>query len=623
VAGLRGDTVAAVSSTAPQPSADEAESTESELESVPEANFRNQSKATRAVRAFARWWETPAALDVTISLVYIAFAFWITRGLWPTPSTRAIADNANDQALIEWFLAHGVLVWTGDFTFVTDRLNMPEGVNLMSNASHILHGVLMAPITAVFGAAVSFALLSAMNLAATAAGWYLLLARGLRLHRGAAILGGLLAGFGPGMISQANSHLHMTAQWLVPPIVYLVIRLTRVTSPRSTIITGVGLGLTITAQIFLGEEVLFLTAVCLVLFTVTYAATRPRWAREVGLRFVGGMFVAAGVTLILVAYPLWVQFAGRQHTPNAPFAPQHFYADLATFGIFSPLSLAGPDEPSQLATSSAEYNTFLGLPLLLVVAALICWRWRSPVTIALTVTGVVMTFLSLGPYVTLGGERTGWPSLYNQIAEVPVVNGALPTRYALALLPLIGVLLAYAVDAALRRRDLIRWLVPVAAFAAVLPTMPAPLAWATRAAVPTFISTGAWRQCAPEGGVIVPVPLPTPHQPDVMRWPAEANAAFAIPEGFFIGPYGPEGRSSIGIYPRPTSLLLAEVAKTGTVPLIDENQKAQAQRDLAYWRADCVAVAHVTAEPALRATLERLIGPGQAIADTWTWKVHR
>ena len=48
----------------------------------------------------------------------------------------------------------------------------------MSNASHILHGVLMAPVTVLFGAAVSFALLVALNLAATAAGWYLLFARG-------------------------------------------------------------------------------------------------------------------------------------------------------------------------------------------------------------------------------------------------------------------------------------------------------------------------------------------------------------------------------------------------------------------------------------------------------------
>ena len=42
--------------------------------------------------------------------------------------------------------------------------------------------------------------------------------------RGAAVVGGAVAGFGPGMISQSNAHLHITAQWLVPPIVWCVIR---------------------------------------------------------------------------------------------------------------------------------------------------------------------------------------------------------------------------------------------------------------------------------------------------------------------------------------------------------------------------------------------------------------
>jgi len=616
-----GDTVARVKSTGRPTTADDTDTSENGQQTV--SAPAQESVALRTLYAFGRWWGTPAAVDLTVCLVYVSFAFWVMRGLWPTPTTRAIGANPNDQALIEWFLSHGVLVWTGDFSFVTDRLNVPDGVNLMSNASHILHGIIMAPVTATLGAAVSFALLVALNLAATAAGWYLLLVRGLRLHRGAAILGGVFAGFAPGMISQSNSHLHMTAQWLVPPIVYLVIRLTRLTGARAVVITSVGLGLLIAAQLFLGEEVLFLTALSLAVFTIVYAACRWAWTKQVGARFVGGMMIASGIAFALAAYALWTQFNGRQHTPNAPFAAEFFYADLATFTMFSPLSLAGPDGISPLGTGPTEYNTYLGWPIVLLVIGLIVWRWRSPVTVALGVTSLLMFLLSLGPFVTLNGERTDWFSVYGLIAKIPVVDGALPTRYALALIPLIAVLVAYGVDAALKRTDFVRWLVPVAAIAAILPTMPMPLDTVYRDPVPTFISSGAWRECAPEGGVIVPVPLPTPQQPDVMRWPAQANAAFAIPEGFFIGPYGPEGRSSIGIYPRPTSLLLADVANTGQIPAIDANTIAQAKQDLAYWRADCVALAHVPAEPALRETLNQLLGPGQVIADTWTWKVTR
>jgi len=568
-----------------------------------------------------RWWRRPAIIDTAACFVYLAFAGWLFRGLWPDPATRAIADNVNDQALIEWFLAHGVLFWTGDFNLVTDRLNSPDGVNLMSNASHITHGVAMAPVTALFGPAVTFALLSVLNLAATAAGWYLLLARGLGLHRVAAFVAGAFTGFAPGMFSQANSHLHMTAQWLVPPIVWCVIRLTRATTPREIITTAVGLALLISVQLFLGEEVLFLAALTLLLFALAYAARRPRWTRAVAPRFLAGMAIAGGLSAVLLAYPLWVQFRGPQHTPNAPFGASYFYADVASYVEFSPLSIAGSPEAGELATSSAEYNTYLGVPLLLVLLGVAIWRIREPVTVAAMFSGIVMTLLSFGPHVTVNGEQTGWPSLYAILHDVPVVSGALPTRYALALIPLGAVLLAYAMDAAIRRGPIPGLVVSAMVVSALVPTLPRPMATTDRDHVPDFIATGAWQECAPKGGVIVPVPLPTPRNPDLMRWPANAKAAFAIPEGFFIGPYGPGGKSSLGIYPRPTSSLLAEVAKSGTVPEIDDAVREQARQDLAYWRADCVALAKVPNEGPLRTTLEHILGPGQLIADTWTWRV--
>jgi len=572
---------------------------------------------------FTQWWGTPAAVDLMVCLAYLAFSFWLTAGLWPDPATRAIASNVNDQALIEWFLANGTLIWTGDFSLVTDRLNAPVGVNLLSNASHILHGLIMAPVTLLFGVPVSFALLVAGNLAATAAGWYLLFVRGLGLGRTAAVVGGAFAGFAPGMISQSNSHLHMTAQWLVPPMVWCVIRMTRVTEMRQVVAPAVGLALLVTAQIFLGEEVLFLTVLTMAIFAMAYAVCRARWAREVAGRFMVGIVIAVAVATILLAYPLWVQFSGRLHTSNAPFGPEFFYSDLASFVVFSPLSLAGSEEAGRLATSAAEYNTYLGLPLVLVVLACMAWRWRSPVMIASLVAALVMTALSLGPYITVEGQRTGWLSPYMWIAHMKVIGSALPTRYALALIPIIAVVLAYALHAATRSRGFARVGVPVAVAAALLPIVPLPLPTTDRAAVPTFISSGAWRECAPEGGVIVPVPLPTPKLPDTMRWPANANVAFGIPEGFFIGPHGAGGKSSIGIYPRPTSQLLAAVGTTGSIPEIDEEVRAQAREDLEFWRADCVALAPVQHQEALRRTLEAILGPGTRIADTWTWKVTR
>ena len=106
-----------------------------------------------------------------------------------------------------------------------------------------------------------------------------------------------------------------------------------------------------------------------------------------------------------------------------------------------------------------------------------------------------------------------------------------------------------------------------------------------------------------------------------MRWGTAADAAFGMPEGFFIGPYGQNGRASIGTYPRTTSRMLAAVAQTGEAANITERERDIAKADLAYWHADCIALAHVPNEHALRETLTALFGPGTAIMDTWTWKV--
>ena len=124
--------------------------------------------------------------------------------------------------------------------------------------------------------------------------------------------------------------------------------------------------------------------------------------------------------------------------------------------------------------------------------------------------------------------------------------------------------------------------------------------------------------------MIVPVPLPTPGKPDAMRWPAAANAAFGIPEGFFIGPYGPEGKSSLGIYPRPTSQLLAEVAADRRGPGRSPTIRSASRPAATSTTGAPTASRWPTCpnEAALRTTLEQLLGPGRPIADTWTWSVE-
>ncbi|HEY0700175.1 MAG TPA: hypothetical protein VGD43_20515, partial [Micromonospora sp.] len=399
-------------------------------------------------------------IDLLVCLAFLVLAGWLTHGLWPDPDTRVLALNPEDQTLYEWFLANDSRLLLGDFGLLTHRLNAPDGVNLMANTTVIALGVLLAPVSLLFGAPTTFALLAAGNLAGTSIAWYLLYTRVLGAGRLAAVLGAALCGFAPGMVSQTNSHLHMTAQWLVPVLVWLVVRIARAADPehqrsvggsgrldhRRLLTSAVGLAVVVTVQVFTGEEVLFLTALTLAVGTVAYAVARPALARRVATGFVGGLLLATGLAVTALAYPLWFQFAGPQSVPNGMFSPHYFSADLASWTAVSPLSVAGDPASARLTTGAAEYNTFLGWPLLLVAAGCALWLIRRPVVAACTVAGLGMAALSAGPVLLVRGEPTGVTGPYSLLLGLPVVDGALPMRFALALVPLIATILVVAVD---------------------------------------------------------------------------------------------------------------------------------------------------------------------------------
>ncbi|WP_433531519.1 hypothetical protein ACQPYA_05310 [Micromonospora sp. CA-263727] len=621
---------------------------------------RDDDVATRALHTIdrVRLPRLPRAVtrhrgDLLVGLLFAALAGWLTHGLWPDPTGRTLALNPDDQILYEWFLTVDARALLGDFGLLSDRLNAPDGVNLMANTSVIALGVLFAPATLLFGAPVTFALLTAGNLAGTATAWYLLYRRTLRAHRLAAALGGALCGFGPGIVSQSNSHLHMTAQWLLPVIVWLVVGLLRAAgtvgggSPefaaggrgsdrragsatsrarwagtRRLVALAVGLAVAVSAQVFIGEEVLFLGAVTLLVMAVTVIAVHRDLARRALPAFAGGMALATGLALLVLARPLWFQFAGPQGVAEGLFSPHYFSADLRSWWAISPLALVGNDRSAELTTGPAEYNTFLGWPLLLVTAGCALWLGRHLLVRACAVGILVMGALSLGPEIVFDREGTGVPGPYALLAGLPVVDGALPMRFALAVPPLVATILVLALDRALRATGRPRRLVLAAIGVALVPVVPAPLPTAARTPVPEFITAGHWRACVEPGGVLVPVPLATPKEPGPMRWATAAGARFGMPEGFFIGPNGLDGSAAMGVAKRPTSALLAEVSASGLRPVVGEEQRRQAEADVRYWDASCLALATATPHADnLRLTLEALYGPSTRAADAWYWRV--
>jgi hypothetical protein len=55
------------------------------------------------------------------------------------------------------------------------------------------------------------------------------------------------------------------------------------------------------------------------------------------------------------------------------------------------------------------------------------------------------------------------------------------------------------------------------------------------------------------------------------------------------------------------------------VPAIGQAERDQAQRDLAYWKAGAIVLAHRDKEEQLHQTCEALFGPGRYVGGVWLW----
>jgi hypothetical protein len=199
-------------------------------------------------------------------------------------------------------------------------------------------------------------------------------------------------------------------------------------------------------------------------------------------------------------------------------------------------------------------------------------------------------------------------------------------------IPVFGVLLALWVEHALaftgtaeqvRHTRVLAFMVIVAV---LLPVAPTRLAIVARNPTPAFITKGDWKTYVTPGHTLVAVPIPAHDGAlDGMQWAADARIEFALPAGYFLGPdpRKPDRPGMFGPPPRPTTTILANVAKSGRLPVITPVDRAQAVADLRYWRAAVVVLAPREHADPLRAATADLLGFAPTWIDgAWIWDVR-
>lgn len=562
--------------------------------------------------------------DLLAPLAYLAVAAYVTMHLLSAVHTGYLSQGVQDQQAFEWYLgatAHNLATFSNPFA--SDLQNFPAGVNLMANAAVLGLGIPLAPLTLLAGPQVSFVLVELLGLALTASAWYWLVRRRLAVHPVLAFLAGALAGFGPGMVSHANGHPNFVVQVLVPVIVD---RLLRVAEGRRPVRDGVVLGLLAAWQVFIGEEVLLLTAVgVLVAGAVWLAHRRPPWRPALTGLGVGGL-----VALVLVAFPLWWQFRGPQsyasiwHPPAGNDLAQLWGRATRTVG-------ADPWASAALSMNRTEENSFFGVPLLVAALATVLVLWRSVLVRALAAVVALTCWLSLGEEVTLHGTPLGIPGPWALLERVPVVENVLPTRFTLVALPALALLLALGAEAL--RRAVERWvgapgpglaLATVTTLVALAPVVPTPLVVDPRPVVPAFFAEGLWRDHVDEGGSVLAAPPPNVADARALEWQAAARWGFPVVAGYFVGPDGtPERGGQYGATPTGLTTWLAEVALQGAELPVGPDERAGFVEDLRAGRVDAVVLPEDRpSATALRASITAVLGDPQRVGGVYVWDVR-
>jgi len=577
------------------------------------------------------FWRSLTWRDALAILSFVAVSLFVTAPLWLNLD-HELRDDPQDQAFFEWMLAHGARVLTdGVYPFFSDRMNYPDGVNMMANTSVLAVSLPMTPITLMFGPHVAFNVFLTLALAVTGISWYLVLSRVFVASRLAAWVGALFCTFAPSMISHAGGHPNIVSQFLVPLIIWRCLEL-RV--PGKAVRNGLILAALLIWQAFINLEILFMTAVGLGLFCAVLAIGRRTHRAEV-MPFLRGLGVTAAVTLAVLAYPLAVQFFGPQSYHGLPQFVRNFGADLGSFTAYASRSIAGNSITAErLAQNPAEENAFFGWGMVILFLGLVVWMRRNLAVVTLAGIALLYATMSLGPRIFLNGINTGVPGIWSVLHSVPVLNSAVPTRWAMAIAPVVGIVLAIGCQRAVdlvRTQPSARGPVRVAMITAVamalVPLVPTPLRTTPMAPVPQFVTSGQWRQYVDDNHTMVTLPLPDSSYPDPLRWSAYTGQDLRIASAYALlpnqNPLDPTDRTALFSPPwRPTSGLMASIRQGNPIPEITDTRREMTLADLRYWKAGVIVLTpQVRDIEMLRAMTDLLGFEPTWTGGAWVWNV--
>jgi hypothetical protein len=489
------------------------------------------------LRAVAAWCRRrgPVARGAFALAVFTAASIAVFAGPVITDlGDRCVGSCFADTRLYTWSFAWMHYARAHDLNpLFTSLLFAPSGWNLAWVTTLPGPALVMVPFTSRYGPLFSVNVL--MIAAPALAGWatYLVCVR-VSKRFWPSIAGGALFAFSTYMGQHMRAHLNLVLLFFVPLAVYLVLR--RIDRSLHPVVFVLLLGLVLAGEFSTSLEVF---ATMTFFGGIAYLGALAIGPRDVRLRLLWtAPLIAASYALALViTLPILRNVLSQP--PSALFRkPFLNSADLISFVVpRAPLWIGGSafrPVTDPMPSLPQDDTAYIGIALLAVVALFLIRFRRQRWAWGLVGFAVLVAVLALGPVLYVAGRKTTLTMPQAQMAELPLIQHALPERFPAYMFLALAVIVALWLAQASGRGAWWRY----GLVALGIAMMSVRLGWEPHYHMvdtsPSFFEDGTYRDYLSLDETILAIPR---EQGGDLAWQVAGNMDFRLARAY-IGPVG-------------------------------------------------------------------------------------
>lgn len=572
---------------------------------------------------------------------------------WDGHPASTLACSCGDSGQTVWFVAWpAYAVAHGLDPFFSGQLYAPNGVNLLTNTSAPIVGVLLAPVTWLAGPVAATNVALTLSPALSAWGCWVACRRFVS-WRPAAWVGGLLFGYSPFVITNVAVGHVMVSLLVVPPLLLVACYELLVARRGSSVRWGAAIGALVAIQFLISPEVLTMTVLLGGAGAFLLVLLLPR-ARLTGFGDLGrGLLAVLVVGVALLALPVWLLLYGPRHIVGPPW-PGLIIQGNRLFDLWSPGAYGAPANALlQLGGYEGRAgppSVYLGYGILALAAGSVVVAWRRRLAWWTAIMALVAFVLSLGILVWISPSQVaaGLWLPWQLLGKLPLLDDITPQRFSILTDLFVALLVAVGLDAAWhhlahrparchpawtgtvrgRRRPLgvgaVLLALSVAALALTWWTYQVPFA-TSAVAVPAWFQTVG--RTVPQGSVVLtyPFPFPTAGTSAPMVWQAEDGMRFRLAGGYVKAPAA-DGEPLTNHPDRPPYGTLAALseASAGPLPTGTVTQIVDLRAALRRWDVSYVVVTNTGRDPGYASALFTAVvgrAPGRS-HGAWVWNLR-